>query len=86
MDRLLLWALAAIGTAIVGYIAVKGIIDKKKIKEEMLKKKIKAALIKKVNNAESVVKLQDLDSSEEFELKGDGIASEVREGELIYAA
>ena len=89
MDKLLWWVVAAVGSAILGYgayIVVKGIIDKKKIKEEMLKKNIKAALIKKVDNAESVVKLQDLDSSEEIQLKGDSIASEVRESELIYAA
>ncbi len=86
MDRLLWWAIAAIGAALVGYITVKGIIDRKKLKEEMLKKQIRAALIKKVDNAESVVKLQDLDSSEEFQLKGEGIASDIREGELIYAA
>ena len=88
MDKLIWGLIVAVGTAILGYgayIVVKGIIDKKKIKEEMLKKKIRAALIKKIDSAESVVKLQDLDSSEEFELKGDGIASDIRESELIYA-
>lgn len=88
MDKLIWGLIVAVGAAIFGYssyIVVKGIIDKKKIKEEMLKKKIRAALIKKIDSTESVVKLQDLDNSEEFELKGDGIAFDIQESELIYA-
>ena len=78
-------ALALIGGGI-AYVVVKGIIDKKKIREEMLKKNIKEALISKVNNSASKITLKDLDSSEEFEIRGDGIASDIREKEIIRAA
>ena len=79
LGGLLLGALAIGATAYV----VKGIIDKKKAREEMAKANMKAAIVKMAKN--DTVKLEDLFSDNEIEITGDGISSEIQVGDVIYA-
>lgn len=81
IGRILLGALIA-GAAVV---IIKGIIDEKKLRDEMRQRNIKRALVKNIDRSSNKVKLKDLDKDEEIELKGDGISKEIHEGQRIYA-
>ena len=88
MEEVFIQLIKAAAVVLIGYgvyVAVKGIIDKKKIRAEMLKRTMKEAMITYVNNSDCVVKLKDFGSHTELELKGDGIDAEIHEKDVIYA-
>ena len=74
-----------IPVGIVTYYVVKGIIDKKALQEKMYQEAIKTAILTLVNTCENRVRLKDLAGDSEIELRGDGISSELKEGQEIYA-
>ncbi len=76
-----------LGALIVGVAAVviKGIIDERKLRDEMRQHNIKRALVKNIDRTSNKVKLKDLDKDEEIEFEGDGISNEIYEGQRIYA-
>ena len=81
LGRILIGALIA-GAAVV---IIKGIIDERKLKEKMRERNIKRALIEQVDRTNNKVKLKDLDSSEYTEFEGEGISSDIRAGQKLYA-
>lgn len=81
IGRLLIGALIA-GVAVV---VIKGIIDERKLRDEMRQRNIKRALVSKIDRTNNTVKLKDLDSEEYTEFKGDEISSNICEGQRIYA-
>lgn len=76
-----------IGALIAGVAAVviKGIIDERKLREEMRQRNIKRALVSNIDRSNNKVKLKDLDSDEYTEFEGEGISSDLHEGQRIYA-
>lgn len=81
IGRILLGALIA-GAAVV---IIKGIIDEKKLRDEMRQRNIKRALVKNIDRSSNKIKLKALDKDEEIEFEGDGISKEIHEGQRIYA-
>lgn len=81
IGRILLGTLIA-GAAIV---IISGIIDERKLREKMRERNIKRALIEQVDRTNNKVKLKDLDSSEYTEFEGEGISSDIRQGQKLYA-
>ena len=71
IGRILLGALIA-GAAVV---IIKGIIDEKKLRDEMRQRNIKRALVKNIDRSSNKIKLKALDKDEEIEFEGDGIMS-----------
>ena len=85
--RLLKGAAVAVGGAILTVVTaliVKEIIDRKKIREEMLKADMRKAIVQQINRSKSTIKLDDLESDKVLELKGEKIADDIKEGEVIY--
>ncbi len=81
----ILLGLAVAGVVGAAAVVIKGVIDKRKIKEELAKKNINKAIIDMINKTDNVITLKDLENYSEFEIKGDGISDELYEGQTIYA-
>ena len=81
IGRLLIGALIA-GVAVV---VIKGIIDERKLRDEMRQRKIKRALVSNIDRTSNKVTLKDLDKEAEIEFQGDEISSDIRKGQRIYA-
>ncbi|MBQ3458677.1 MAG: hypothetical protein IJG30_06940 [Synergistaceae bacterium] len=81
IGRLLIGALIA-GVAVV---VIKGIIDERKLRDEMRQRNIKRALVSNIDRTSNKVTLKDLDKEAEIEFQGDEISSDIRKGQRIYA-
>jgi hypothetical protein len=81
LGGLLLGALAVGVTACV----VKGIIDRRKLQQAMRDEDFREAWIDTVDRHAKKVKLKDVRSGKYLEVKGDDIASDIHEGDKIYA-
>lgn len=81
----ILLGLAVAGAVGAAAVIIKGVIDKRKIKQELAKKNINKAIIDMINKTDNVITLKDLENYSEFEIKGDGISDELYEGQTIYA-
>ena len=81
IGRLLIGALIA-GVAVV---VIKGIIDERKLCDEMRQRNIKRALVSNIDRTSNKVTLKDLDKEAEIEFQGDEISSDIRKGQRIYA-
>ncbi len=85
MWRLLGWVLAGLLAAGVTAYVVKGIIDKRKLREAMRDNEMQEAIIDTINKNARKVKLKDLKRDRYLEVEGDDIASDIHEGDCIYA-
>ena len=80
------WILAGLlGTAAVAaiVITINGIINKRRIEEEMRKRDVEKVIVKKVDECDNVLTLKDLDSDAVYEINGDDIADDIYEGQYI---
>ncbi len=85
MWRLLGGILAALFVAGVTAYVVKGIIDKRKLQQAMRDKEIREAMIETIDKYAHKVKLKDLKSGEHLEVQGEGVSSDIYEGQRIVA-
>lgn len=85
MWRLLGYIAAALFAVAVMTYVVKGIIDRRKLKQAMRDNDIQEAIIDTVNRNARKVKLKDIKRDKYLEVEGEGIDSDIREGERIYA-
>ena len=67
------WILLGLVTAAAGVIVISGIVDKSRIKEKMRERNMRIAIIKEVDSCTNTVKLEDLDSEETLEIRGDDL-------------
>ncbi|MBR0279847.1 MAG: hypothetical protein IJQ75_07720 [Synergistaceae bacterium] len=81
IGRLLIGALIAR----VAVVVIKGIIDERKLRDEMRQRNIKRALVSNIDRTSNKVTLKDLDKEAEIEFQGDEISSDIRKGQRIYA-
>ena len=88
-----MWDLIKLAAAVIGgaillgaaaYV-VKGIIDKRKLQEAMKANDFQEAFIEMVDRNAKKVKLKDLRRGKTLEVTGDGISSDIHEGDKIYA-
>lgn len=75
--------LAATVVAGIIYITIKGMITKKKIRAIMEEKNISGMMVKMADSSRNKVRLADLNSDTVIELKGDGVADNIREGKTV---
>ena len=75
--------LAATVVAGIIYITIKGMITKKKLRAVMEKKNIQGMMVKMADSSRNKVRLADLNSDTVIEVKGDGIADDIREGRTV---
>lgn len=85
MWRLLGYILAGLFAASVTAYVVKGIIDKHKLKQAMRDNDFQEAVVDTVNRYARKVKLKDIKRDRYLEVEGDEIASDIHEGDRIYA-
>ena len=85
MWRLLGYVLAGLFAAGITAYVVKGIIDKRKLREAMRDNDIQEAIIDTINRNARKVKLKDIKRNNYLEVEGDEISSDVHEGDHIYA-
>ncbi|MBQ6972052.1 MAG: hypothetical protein IJP86_06815 [Synergistaceae bacterium] len=64
---------------------MKGIIDKRRLREAMRNNDFQEAIIDTVNRNARKVKLKDIKRNRYLEVEGDEISSDVHEGGRIYA-
>lgn len=70
----------------VGFIVatVAEFITKRILKKQMSNNELNSAVIEAVDRCRNVVKLKDLDSSKVLEIHGEGIDSDICEGDRLY--
>lgn len=71
----------AIGAIVVG---VTVMITKAILKDKMKEENLESAVIETVNRCDNVVKLKDLDSDKVIEVHGQGIDSDIYQGDRLY--
>ena len=79
------WILAGLlGAAAVAaiVITINGIINKKRIEEEMNNQNVKDVFVEAINKCDNVVRLKALDDTI-YEINGDGISDDIYEGQYI---
>lgn len=64
-------------------VAIDKIIDKLSIKEEMSKNDLNDVIIAKIDRNKNIVQLDDLNSSNRYEMQGTDVSDELREGMQI---
>ena len=64
-------------------ITIKGIITHEKLKEKMKEHGVDKNLIDRVDTCENIVSFRDLETESQYEVKGDGISSEIKVGSSI---
>ncbi len=74
--------MAAALSAIV--IVVNGIISKDVAKQKMREKGVDKFIVDKIDKCTNTMSIKDLESSNTYELKGDGIGYDIFEGDVIY--
>lgn len=77
------WILLGIATVAVGVVVIAGIIDRSCIREKMRENAMRKVLITEINNCTNTVRLEDLDSSETLEIRGDYVDSSLDEFDVI---
>ena len=65
-------------------IVIIGIINKKRVKDALKSKGIEDAIIKEINNCTNTVSLNELNSGQKIEVRGDAIDNALEEGDVIY--
>lgn len=77
------WLLAGlVGAAVIG-IVVYGLITKQKIREQLQSQGIRRTIVSAIDNCSNVVTLTDLDNNTKIEVRGDGIAFDIQENDII---
>lgn len=77
------WLLAGlVGAAVIG-IVVYGLITKQKIREQLQSQGIRRTIVSAIDNCSNVVTLTDLDNNTKIEVRGDGIAYDIQENDII---
>ena len=84
--KILMWGLGALAAGVVAAIVIDKIIEKRDLQKALRDKDLNGAVVTLVDRATNKIKFSDLDSDEEIELQGKGIASDIHEGDIIYAA
>ena len=84
--KILMWGLGALAAGVVAAIVIDKIIEKRDLQKALRDKDLQRGIVTEINRASNKIKLSDLDSDEEIELQGKGIASDINEGDVIYAA
>lgn len=79
------WILLGLATAAVGVIVISGMVTKNRIKEKMRERGMKEAIITEINNCTNTVKLEDLESDDTLEIRGDELDYELDEYDTITA-
>lgn len=76
------WILGGI-LAAAAVVTIIGIITKDSIKDTMRDKDMDETIIELIDSCENTIQLKDLKSGEKVTLKGDGVDSTLRKGEVI---
>ena len=77
------WLLAGlVGAAVIGLV-VYGLITKQKIREQLQSQGIRRTIVSAIDNCSNVVTLTDLDNNTKIEVRGDGIAYDIHENDII---
>lgn len=80
------WIVGGLLTAVVAgmiYYTVSGMIQKQNLRNVMQKEEIKNAVVELINRTTNEVTLKDLLSEKRVQISGEGIASDIKERELI---
>ena len=79
------WLLLGLATAtVVGVIVISGLVTKAKIREQMRSKALEEMLITEINECTNTIKLEDIYSDETLEIRGDELADDLEEGDVIF--
>lgn len=77
-------AAAAIFGAVVA-IAIKGVIDKRKIQNILREKNFQEAIVKAIEQSNNAVTLEELENHQTIKIRGNGISDEIYIGQHIHA-
>ena len=79
------WIMLGLITAGAIVVVITGIITIKKIKEAMIKHKMKSALIAEIDSCDNVIKLEEMETGNKLEMRGDNVSCDIQENNIVYA-
>lgn len=74
------WIIAGL----IGALIISDIINRNRIREVMASRGFRKVLVEEISRCRNTVKISDFDSNTVVEIRGDSVADDLREREVIY--